>query len=124
MSNTSTPVKLDILGNEILPVATQSNFIAQAFSKEVIPFNPQIAAELMLEARTRIERKAKPYPGVWAWAKFNRPELVEKVNEYKLEFVKVTKLKDLPACYKWIFAFEQAAKKVIETYSKLMPATK
>lgn len=122
--STVSAVKFDILGNPIAPVTVQSNFFANALISESIPFNAEYVSELMAEARTRIEKIAKPYPGVWAWAKNNRPEMITKVNEYKLGFVKVTELQDLPACHKWLFAFEQSAKRIIETYSKFYPAAR
>ena len=117
--STVAAVKYDILGNEIAPItpaaAAQSNFIARTLNAEPILFDADQVAAMMTEARIRIEKKAKPYPGVWAWARQNRPEMISKVNEYKLEFVKVTELRDLPACHKWLYAFEQSAKRIIDT---------
>jgi hypothetical protein len=116
--NTVSAVKLDILGNAIIPIPPKSNF-ARVLTAEPIPFDADQVAAMMGQARDRIDKRAKPYPGVWSWAKQNRPEMIAKTTEYKLEFVKVTQLEDLPACHKWLFAFEQSAKKIIEVYSRL-----
>lgn len=84
--------------------------------REMPEYDPVFVAELMNEARARIQRLANMAPGVWVWAREHRADKLATVEKRKAEFKMACAARDLPSCYKWIYAFEQAVKGIIKDY--------
>jgi len=84
--------------------------------REIPPFDPVYVTELMNEAGERVKIIALEYPGVWSWAKELRPDMVEKGERCKDEYIKAFASEDLPMCHKWIYYFEYQAKQIIKAY--------
>jgi hypothetical protein len=82
---------------------------------EPIPFDADEARRYLEEGRTRVARLSPP--GVWAWAKTNRPALIASLELMKRTYQECFILEDLPMCIKWAFCAEQMAKRIIREYA-------